>query len=47
MFHGKNYAKRPGTEAVTLDGGWEAPLKMRFIQEALNNLYEGLRISKL
>jgi hypothetical protein len=37
MFHGKNYAKRPGTEAVTLDGGWEAPLKMRFIQEALNN----------
>jgi hypothetical protein len=37
MFHGKNYAKRPGAEAVTLDGGWEAPMKMRFIQEALNN----------
>jgi hypothetical protein len=37
MFHGKNYAKRPGAEAVSLDGGWEAPMKMRFIQEALEN----------
>jgi len=37
MFHGKNYVKRPNAEAMSLDGGWEAPLKMRFIQEALAN----------
>jgi hypothetical protein len=35
MFHGKNYVKRANAEAMSLDGGWEAPLKMRFIQEAL------------
>ena len=35
MLHGKNYAMRPGKEAGAMDGDWEAPTKLKGVQEAL------------
>ena len=37
MVHGKNYAMRPGKESGQLDGDWEAPVKMKGVQDALVN----------
>ena len=37
MVHGKNYAMRPGKDSSQLDGDWEAPAKMKGVQDALVN----------